>query len=166
MKNLSLVIIGIALISITANHALAFDELTPQEAYDEVVNNGAYILDVRSAEEFIWVGHPNIENVVNIPYMIEKRGAFIDNPTFLSDVDEIFGGAKDTHIIAMCRTGPRGVWAAEDLEEAGYTNVSNMLEGFEGPGKDQYGYRTVNGWKNSNLPGHYSKVGNDDYYGD
>jgi hypothetical protein len=41
-----------------------------------------------------------------------------------------------------------------------------MLDGFEGGGKDQYGYRTINGWKNSGLPGHTSKVGADDYYAD
>ena len=41
-----------------------------------------------------------------------------------------------------------------------------MLDGFEGGGKDQYGYRTINGWKNSGLPGHTSNVGADDYYSD
>ena len=166
MKKLHSFVIGTVLVIIASTTASAFDDLTPLEAHDAVVYNGAYILDIRTAEEFIWVGHPNIENVINISFKIEKRGAFITNPSFISEVDEIFGEAKNTHIITMCRTGPRGAAAALALEGAGYTNVSNMLEGFEGPGIDGFGYRTVNGWKNSGLPGHNTKVINDDYYGD
>ena len=166
MKNLKSLMAGIAMVFIAANSASAYEDLMPEDAYSAVVNNGAYILDVRTDAEYIWVGHPNVENVLNISYKIEKKGSFITNPSFISDMDGIFGASKDTMIITMCRSGKRSVAAALALEAAGYTNVYNMLDGFEGGGKDQYGYRTVNGWKNSGLPGHTSKVGADDYYGD
>jgi rhodanese-related sulfurtransferase len=39
---------------------------------------------------------------------------------------------KNTPIYTMCRTGVRSVGAANRLEEAGYTNVRNMWEGFVG----------------------------------
>ena len=107
MKKLYSLIIGIAMAITAATTASAFDNLTPLEAYDAVVETGAYILDVRTDAEFIWVGHPNIANVVNISYKIEKKGEFITNPSFVSDIDEIFGADKDTHIITMCRSGPR-----------------------------------------------------------
>lgn len=165
MKKFYALAIGTALALTTVNTASAFDNLTPTEAYD-AVNNGAYILDVRTDAEYIWVGHPKVDNVVNISYKIERKNVFISNPSFLTDVDDIFGGAMDTHIITMCRSGVRSVAAAEALEAAGYTNVSNMVDGFEGGGKDAYGYRTVNGWKNSGLPGHTSSVGASDYYAD
>lgn len=166
MKKLYSLVIGTALAITAATTVSAFDNLTPLEAYNAVVNNGAYILDVRTDAEFIWVGHPNVDNVVNISYKIVRKGQFITNPSFLSDVDEVFGAAKDTHIIVMCRSGKRSLDAADELDAAGYTNVSNMLDGFEGGGKDEYGYRTVNGWKNSSLPGHTSAVGAGDYYDD
>lgn len=165
MKRIIMSICSLGLFLSTS--ALAYTNLTPQEAYDAVINNDdVYILDVRTDGEFIWVGHPNIENVVNISYKIEQKKQWITNPSFVSDVDSIFGAVKNTHIITMCRSGQRSVDAAIVLENAGYTNVSNMLDGFEGGGKDQYGYRTINGWKNSSLPGHTSSVGSTDYYND
>lgn len=166
MKPWNKLITGMALTFITATTASAYENLMPVEAYNAVVSDGAYILDVRTDAEYIWVGHPNVENVVNISYKIENKGIFITNPSFISDVAEVFGAAKDTPIITMCRSGQRSVDAALALESAGYTNIFNMLDGFEGGGKDQYGYRTINGWKNSGLPGHTSKVGADDYYAD
>ena len=166
MKNLKSLITGIAMVFIAGSAASAYENLMPGEAYNQVVNNGAYILDVRTDAEYIWVGHPNVENVLNLSYKIEQKGSFITNPSFISDVDELFGAAKDSMIITMCRSGKRSVAAALALEAEGYTNVYNMLDGFEGGGKDAYGYRTINGWKNSGLPGHTSKVGAYDYYGD
>ncbi len=157
---------GIVFALAAASTASAYDNLTPQQSHDAVVYDGAHIVDVRTAAEFIWVGHPNVPNVVNVSYKIEKKGEFITNPSFVSDVNGIFGGNKDAHLILMCRSGARSVAAALALEAAGYTNVANMLEGFEGEGKDSYGYRTVDGWKNSGLPGHTSSVGAGDYYHD
>ena len=166
MNKLYSLALGTALAIITVTTASAYDNLTPIEAYDAVVSNGAYILDVRTDAEYIWVSHPNVENVVNISYKIVKKDEFIVNPSFISDVDEIFESAKDAHIIIMCRSGKRSTAAADALELAGYTNVSNMLDGFQGGAKDEYGYRTINGWMNSGLPGHTTKIGADDYYGD
>lgn len=167
MKKFYSLVVAFAML-LAATTASAYTDLTPIQGYDAVVNEGAYILDVRTEAEFIWVGHPNVSNVVNISWEIENHGQFILNPSFISDVNEIFGAAKDTHIITMCRSGARSVAAALALEAAGYTNVSNMLKGFEGDvhKTENLGYRTLNGWKNSGLPGHTSKVGATDYYQD
>lgn len=167
MKKLCSLAIGFALI-LAATTASAYDDITTTQAYDAVVNGGAYILDVRTDAEFIWVGHPNVPNVVNLPWQIENHGQFILNPSFLSDINEIFGTDKNRHIITMCRSGARSVAAAKALEAAGFTHVSNMLKGFEGDvNKVQgLGYRTSNGWKNSGLPGHTTSVGAEDYYQD
>ena len=168
MKKFYSFVIGFAMI-LAATAASAYDgDLAPTAAYAAVMNEGAYILDVRTEAEFIWVGHPNVPNVVNISWEIENHGSFILNPSFISDVNEIFGTAKDTRIITMCRSGARSVAAANALTAAGYTHVSNMLKGFEGDVNisQGLGYRTLNGWKNSGLPGHTSKVGATDYYQD
>lgn len=166
MKKLCSLVMGatLALFAASTASAFDFDEVTPQEAYDEAVYEGAIILDVRTASEFIWVGHPNIENVVNISYKVDRKDEFVVNRAFICDVDKLFGAAPDTRIITMCRSGKRSVDAAAALVDAGYTNVASMLDGFQGGLKDDFGYRTGTGWMNSELPGHTSKIGAGDYY--
>ena len=81
----------------------------------------------------------------------------VPNPTFLADVNATLvqhGMTKDHPIIVMCRSGGRSAAAANELAKAGYTNVWNLVEGFEGD-KDDTGARTVNGWKNAGLPWTY-----------
>jgi len=79
------------------------------------------------------------------------------NISFVADVTarmKAKGLGKSDAIILMCRSGVRSGKAANLLAKAGYTNVINMIEGFEGDsiskGPDK-GKRTINGWKNSNL---------------
>lgn len=58
--------------------------------------------------------------------------------------------SEDTPIL-ICRSGGRSVTAARLLKRAGFKNLFNIKHGFEG-GRDENGYRLVNGWKNSGLP--------------
>jgi rhodanese-related sulfurtransferase len=52
----------------------------------------------------------------------------------------------------LCRSGARSALAAEMLIKEGYTNVYNILDGFEGD-KDESGHRnTINGWRFHDLP--------------
>lgn len=119
----------------------------------------AVIIDVRSTSEYK-AGHP--EHSYNVPYPYiysyckdvgdpgpqddrQPDGACKttdktqgDNgllnqtvPDFVAYVESIIKN-KDTPIYTMCRTGVRSVGAANRLEEAGYTNVRNMWEGFVG----------------------------------
>jgi len=147
--------------------AFAYDNVTPQDTYAMMNDDpNVYILDVRTDAEWKWVGHPGKDKlgdgpflegkVVNIAYMIDKKGVLVVNPSFVSDVEEMF--EKSATLILMCRSGQRSVAGALALEAAGFTSVYNMLQGFEG-GTDQRGYRTVNGWKVGNLPYNYSGVG-------
>lgn len=67
-------------------------------------------------------------------------------------------GKKDARIILSCRSGDRSARAADLMAKSGYTNVWSAIEGFEGDkAKDgpSKGKRTVNGWKNANLPWTY-----------
>ena len=167
MKRQIVTIVMLALMTFAGN-AFAYDDVTPSEAADMVANAGAYILDVRTEAEWMYVGHPGLNKldygvfldgkVSNISYKIWRKGTFIVNPSFISDVAELFEDLEDVAIITMCRSGKRSVDAAEALEGAGFTNVYNMLTGFEG-GKDTAGYRTKKGWKIDGLPYNYSGVG-------
>lgn len=142
--------------------AQAYEDITPAEAYNMAMNYpDVYIVDVRTDAEWQWVGHPGAnllnegegldDKVANVSFKIYKKNNFITNPSFLSDMNDIFPDKANVKLITMCRSGVRSEAAASALEGADYANVFNMVTGFEG-GKDYYGYRTLNGWKVDGLP--------------
>ena len=60
----------------------------------------------------------------------------------------------------MCRSGARSAVSVNKLAKAGFKNVYNITDGFEGdklkvPGSYNNGKRLVNGWKNSGAPWTY-----------
>jgi len=146
--------------------------LTPQEAYDMKMKEGDKVLfvDVRTPEELYFVGYPTVVDK-NIPLVYvdytktkekvnKKTGkktvkfASVPNKKFMAELEEALkakGLTKDSPIILMCRSGHRAAKAAKMLDKAGYKNVYNLDQGFEGD-KDKQKHRTVNGWKNAGLP--------------
>ena len=170
MKRQIITIVMLALMAFAGN-AFAYVDVEPSDAADMVANGGAFILDVRTPQEWNWVGHPG-ENkfgegaylegyVLNVAYKVYHEGyskgdVLIVNTQFVKDVKRLLN--KNVTIITMCRSGKRGSMAAEALEAAGFKNVYNMQTGFEG-GKDAAGYRTIDGWKLDGLPYNYSGVG-------
>jgi hypothetical protein len=90
--------------------------------------------------------------VINISWKIWKQGRFVLNPSFISDVGEVF---RD---IVICRSGARSVASSITLEASGYTYVFNLAEGFEGP-SDARCYRPVSGWKVKGLPYTFGTTG-------
>ncbi len=162
LLSLALLVLGLAVTS------YAYEDVTPQQAYESAVSDpGTFILDVRTAEEWTWVGHPGKNKlgegaalegkVVNVPYEKDIAGSLVVNPSFLRDVKGIFEDNPNVVLITMCRSGSRSVKAAIALEAAGY-KAANMLTGFEG-GADSRGYRTKNGWAVNGLPYSYSAAG-------
>ncbi len=61
---------------------------------------------------------------------------------------------KNDPVIVMCRSGDRSSRAANLLQEADYTRVYSVDDGFEGD-MDKEGHRDVNGWNNAGLPWAY-----------
>ncbi|MDJ0876775.1 MAG: hypothetical protein QNJ02_15990, partial [Desulfobacterales bacterium] len=62
--------------------------------------------------------------------------------------------------LVMCRSGGRSAAAVNTLAKAGYKQVYNIVDGFEGdalkiPGSYNNGRRIVSGWKNAGLPWTY-----------
>ncbi|MGA9572328.1 MAG: rhodanese-like domain-containing protein [Lysobacterales bacterium] len=139
--------------------------LTAGEAYDKwQADPDIKILDVRTLEEYLFVGHAPM--AWNIPLMVQthewdaEKGRFMmqANPDFLAEVKEVAGPA-DT-IMVMCRSGGRSAKAVNQLAGAGYTNVYSITDGMEGDAIDDplsvfNGQRLRNGWKNSGLPWTY-----------
>lgn len=171
MKKVALLALASVLVTGFAVSSFAYEDVTPEEAYAAATADpNTFILDVRTAEEWTWVGHPGKNKlgegaalegkVVNVPYQKDVAGTMVVNPSFLSDVKEIFENNPDIVLITMCRSGARSVAAAIVLEEAGYT-AKNMLTGFEG-GADSRGYRLKNGWAIDGLPYSYKGAGYED----
>jgi rhodanese-related sulfurtransferase len=118
------------------------------------------VLDVRTPDEFIFVGHAPM--AWNVPVAAQTftwdatRKQFPMQP--LSDFVERarkVAGPQDT-LLVMCRSGGRSAIAVNLLASAGFRNVYNITDGFEGdtvkdPDSVFAGQHMVNGWRNSGL---------------
>jgi len=140
--------------------------LTAKEAFSKwhVDADKMVVLDVRTPEEYIFVGHaPMARNipvrVLNQELTAKNRKPVLEpNPDFVSQVRRDYK-VSDT-ILVMCRSGGRSAMAVNLLAEAGFKNVYNITDGFEGDAvKDPESYyngkRIKNGWKNSGAPWTY-----------
>jgi rhodanese-related sulfurtransferase len=122
------------------------------------------IIDCRIPEEYAYVGHAPM--AINIPSMVwtgkwnaEKNDYALDpNTEFEALVKQ--KAALDDTILIMCRSGHRSSASVNRLAKVGFTNVYNIVDGFEGDmvtDEDSYfkGKRGKNGWKNSSAPWTY-----------
>ena len=143
----------------------------PKEAYAmwKADPEGVHILDVRTFEEYTFVGH--LEMAKNVPFVFPKYdpdgpslpgrppGCYGEiNPDFVPSVKGFYD-PTDT-ILIYCATGGRGAMAVNMLAQAGFANVYNIVSGLEGdrvddPGSVYHGKHMRNGWKNSGLPWGY-----------
>jgi rhodanese-related sulfurtransferase len=55
-------------------------------------------------------------------------------------------------VVLICRSGNRSKEAGAFLEENGFTEVHNVLHGFEGELDEQHHRSTRNGWRFDGLP--------------
>ena len=140
--------------------------VTAKEAYEkwQADPEKVKILDVRTPEEYIFVGHA--EMAWNIPLAFQTyqwdaaKGYFAvkPNPDFIALVKDQF--APEDTLLITCRSGGRSAMAVNVLAKAGYTNAFNITDGMEGdavnkPGSPEHGKRTIDGWKNSGVPWTY-----------
>ncbi len=107
----------------------------------------AVLIDVRDPVEFSFVGHP--VGAVNVPWKFapDMRA----NPDFLEGVREAVADTA-APIYLLCRSGQRSLAAANALAEAGYTDLTNIEEGFEGPMDGEKHRSTIAGWRFHQLP--------------
>jgi rhodanese-related sulfurtransferase len=139
--------------------------LTPQEAYATLQRDpGILFVDVRDPIEISYVGHPEgLDRIVPLGVMTHQvdpiggQYRMASNPNVVSEFDALLaekGKSKADTIFVTCRSGARSAVAVRQLAAAGYQNVWNLIEGFEGD-KDANGARAVNGWRNAGLPWGY-----------
>lgn len=124
------------------------DNLDPQQAWAMLTSNASAILiDVRTAIEHSFVGHP--PGAILIAWK-EFPGMQL-NADFVTQVQQHVAD-KSVPILLLCRSGVRSVDAAKALEAAGYQQLINILEGFEGPLDDHKHRGNLGGWRFHGLP--------------
>lgn len=143
-------------------------DISPEDAYKMLTsgNKRIFLIDVRTPDEYILIGHP--EMAYNIPFPVSDFGnpnigrkeIEVTEAQFVKNLNKKRFKESDT-ILLLCRSAWRSVGAANVLTKAGFKNVYNIVDGFEGKasfvmGHDndntgQTGPRNINGWKNK-LP--------------
>ena len=134
--------------------------VTAAEAYEmwKAKPENVKIIDVRTPEEFAFVGHPEMAWNVPLAFVSYKRKAGETkhsvqlNPDFVDEVKELAG--SDDILLVTCRSGGRSAMAVNQLAAAGFTKAFSIVDGIEGdkvddPGSVFHGKRMRNGWKNS-----------------
>ena len=105
-------------------------------------------VDVRMEIESLYVGRP--PGVENIPWY-EYPDLTPDAARFAEAV-VAEAGDRQRPVLLICRSGKRSVEAGQVLETAGFSDVVNILHGFEGELDEHFKRSTLNGWRFAGLP--------------
>ncbi|HUG55016.1 MAG TPA: rhodanese-like domain-containing protein [Vicinamibacteria bacterium] len=124
---------------------MAVKRVSPEEARDLMGGQGYVYIDVRSVPEFE-AGHP--EGAYNIPLMNMGLAGMTPNPDFLAVVEKSF--PRDARLVVGCKAGGRSAKAAAILEQAGFTDVVDQRNGFDGTPLPTGGVEP--GWRPRGLP--------------
>jgi rhodanese-related sulfurtransferase len=124
---------------------MAVKRISPEEARDLMSKEGYVYLDVRSVPEFA-AGHPT--GAYNIPLLNMGPGGMAPNPDFLAVAAKSF--PRDARLVVGCKAGGRSAKAAAALEQAGFTNVVDQKNGYEGTPLPTGGVEP--GWRPKGLP--------------
>ena len=132
------------------------EDVEPGKVWEALqADPSAQLCDVRTDAEWNFVGIPNLSSlgreVVLIPWQIyptmQRNGGFVEH---LREA----GLRPDTPIYFICRSGARSMAAAQAAQAAGFTEVYNVADGFEGPPDTSAHRGNVSGWKAEGLPWH------------
>jgi rhodanese-related sulfurtransferase len=125
------------------------EHLKPKQAFDFLAKDpSAVFVDCRSEMEFLFVGHPI--GAMMVPW---NDGPDWDiNPHFVAQVKKAVGHSMARPVVIICRSGSRSVDAGLALEAVGFSNVINVLEGFEGDLDASHQRGKLGGWRKEGLP--------------
>lgn len=140
--------------------------MTAREAYErwQADPDAVKILDVRTPEEFLFVGHPPMAWMIPLAAQVyewdEAKQQFPMKllPDFVARVTEV--AKQQDMLMIMCRSGGRSAIAVNLLAKAGFKQAYTIIDGMEGdtvedPDSVFVGQRLRNGWKNSGCPWTY-----------
>lgn len=120
---------------------------SPTEAHEFLQRNpNTVFIDCRSEMEFLFVGHP--AGALSVPW--NDGPDWEVNPHFVAHVKK--AASVDRPIVLICRSGNRSLDAGAALEKAGFTQVCNVLHGFEGELDESHHRNSISGWRFDGLP--------------
>lgn len=130
--------------------------LSPGQAWDLLQENPrAVMIDVRSNMEFLFIGHP--KGAIHISWIDDPDWKI--NPHFAAEVRKVMLGGISCEAnegcaptVLICRSGKRSLEAGQALLNDGFTEVYNVLEGFEGDLNENHHRSTLGGWRFHGLP--------------
>ncbi len=121
-------------------------DVTPREAWALVQAGDAVLVDVRSTPEHRFVGR--VPGSAHVPWADGME--LLPNEDFAEDLARHAG--RDEVVLLLCRSGKRSELAAEAAIRAGFEQVYNVLEGFEGEADALRRRGLVGGWRFHGLP--------------
>lgn len=123
-------------------------------AHKQLISDAnSFLIDVRTHEEFNFVGIVDDNGFKNkitlMPWLLFPNMNI--NPDFLENIKKLFPNI-DSNLFFLCKTGGRSNQSSLAVNEIGYKNCYNIVNGFEGD-LDSFEHRgNINGWKASKLP--------------
>src|SRR6478736_2542593 len=137
--------------------------VTAKEAYEKwkAAPDMVKIIDVRTPEEYLFVGHPTMAWKIPVAIQVyqwdaeKKQFPMKPLPDFVSRVSTV--AKHEETLMVMCRSGGRSAIAANFLAKAGFKNVYNIIDGMEGDANADsdsvaQAQPLMDGWKNSGCP--------------
>ena len=138
-----------------STHPLEYaGDMSPEKAWETLKTDPkAMLIDVRTPEEWSWVGVPDLSNlgreVFFVPWQLYPQ--MHENPDFVAQIMEAAKPDVESTILLICRSGVRSAYGADVLCAEGFKHCYNVAYGFEGD-KGPTGHRgTINGWKVSGM---------------
>ena len=137
--------------------------VTAKEAYEkwQAEPDKVKIIDVRTPEEYLFVGHPTMAWKIPVAVQVyewdaeKKQFPMKPLPDFVARVQTV--AKPDDTIMVTCRSGGRSAIAVNSLAEAGFKQVYNITDGMEGDANADsdsvaQAQPLKDGWKNSGCP--------------
>ena len=132
--------------------------VTAQEAYAKwlAAPEQVKILDVRTAEEYLFVGSPTM--AWRVPVAVQSYAWDTDKEQFPLQLCSDFTVRVRTiaepgdALFVICRSGGRSAIACNLLAKDGFKNVYNIIDGMEGDANADSEKPPQGGWKNSGCP--------------
>ncbi len=98
-----------------ASAKAAIREVEPAEAEQEIAAGGAVVLDVREPDEYEQGALPDAVHIPRGTLETSVEGRIPD---------------KSSHVVIYCAGGTRSAFAAQTLQELGYSDVASVVGGF------------------------------------
>lgn len=121
--------------------------VSPADAWALASAGQALLVDVRTPEELAFVGR--VPGALNVAWATGTQ--LTRNPRFVREFEAKVPD-RSRRVLLLCRSGKRSALALEALRKAGYTQASNVAEGFEGELDEQQQRGRNDGWRFHGLP--------------